>query len=129
MMYDRDNSGNVSVDETMHMLYARYGKDRLEVRAGAGRAAPRRRGHIAAAQEEMRALFGPDLKTQEGDGSLSFTEYLKARGGAPRRRRARACMRWLTRARRAQAVSVNPRGPAAGKAATAAKARKGGARK
>lgn len=38
MMYDRDNSGNVSVDETMHMLYARYGKAKLE--------------------EKMKALFG-----------------------------------------------------------------------
>ena len=30
MMYDKDNSGKVTVDETMHMLYARYGKARLE---------------------------------------------------------------------------------------------------
>jgi len=58
MMYDRDNSGNVSVDETMHMLYARYGKERLE--------------------DEMKALFGEDLRTSDGDGSLSFNEYLKA---------------------------------------------------
>lgn len=58
MMYDRDNSGNVSVDETMHMLYARYGKDRLEI--------------------EMKALFGDNLGNGEGDGSLSFNDYLKA---------------------------------------------------
>lgn len=58
MMYDRDNSGNVSVDETMHMLYARYGKAELET--------------------QMKVLFGEDLRTTDGDGSLSFNEYLKA---------------------------------------------------
>lgn len=60
MMYDRDNSGNVSVDETMHMLYARYGKERLE--------------------QEMKALFGDNLggNGEGGDGSLSFNDYLKA---------------------------------------------------
>ena len=42
----------------MHMLYARYGKDRLE--------------------SQMKALFGEDLKTADGDGELSFEEYLKA---------------------------------------------------
>lgn len=58
MMYDKDGSGKVTVDETMHMLYARYGKDRLE--------------------SQMKALFGEDLKTSDGDGELSFEEYLKA---------------------------------------------------
>lgn len=58
MMYDKDNSGKVTVDETMHMLYARYGKARLE--------------------SQMKALFGEDLKTEDGDGELSFNEYLKA---------------------------------------------------
>ena len=58
MMYDRDGSGQVTVDETMHMLYARYGKKNLE--------------------SQMKALFGEDLKTQDGDGELSFREYLKA---------------------------------------------------
>ena len=58
MMYDKDNSGKVTVDETMHMLYARYGKDKLE--------------------SQMKALFGDDLKTSDGDGELSFGEYLKA---------------------------------------------------
>ena len=58
MMYDKDNSGKVTVDETMHMLYARYGKARLEMK--------------------MKDLFGEDLKTADGDGELSFEEYLKA---------------------------------------------------
>lgn len=30
LMYDRDFCGEVSVDETMHMLFSRYGKARLE---------------------------------------------------------------------------------------------------
>jgi Ca2+-binding EF-hand superfamily protein len=58
MTYDKDNSGAVSVDETMAMLYARYGKDRLE--------------------KQMKSLFGDDLKTADGDGELDFSEYLKA---------------------------------------------------
>lgn len=57
MMYDRSNCGSVTVDETMTMLYARYGKDRLE--------------------SEMKVLFGDDLKA-DGDGSLTFVQYLNA---------------------------------------------------
>lgn len=30
MMYDTRGTGRVSLDQTMHMLYARYGKERLE---------------------------------------------------------------------------------------------------
>jgi Ca2+-binding EF-hand superfamily protein len=30
LMYDKDGSGKVTVDETLHMLYARYGRDKLE---------------------------------------------------------------------------------------------------
>lgn len=56
MMYDVDFSGEVSVDETMHMLYARYGKARLE--------------------REMKALFGDKL--HNGNGTLTFLDYLKA---------------------------------------------------
>lgn len=56
MMYDVDFSGEVSVDETMHMLYARHGKERLEA--------------------EMKALFGDKL--ENGNGTLTFEDYLKA---------------------------------------------------
>eukprot|EP01138_Halocafeteria_seosinensis_P007812 gb/GECG01007982.1/.p1 GENE.gb/GECG01007982.1/~~gb/GECG01007982.1/.p1 ORF type:complete len:252 (+),score=51.08 gb/GECG01007982.1/:1-756(+) len=56
MMYDVDFSGEVSVDETMHMLYARYGRERLE--------------------SEMKALFGDKLNN--GNGTLTFNDYLKA---------------------------------------------------
>ena len=58
MMYDKDNSGQVTIDETMHMLFARYGKKNLE--------------------SQMKILFGDNLQTADGDGELSFNEYLKA---------------------------------------------------
>lgn len=58
LIYDKDGSGQVSVDETMHMLFCRYGKERLN--------------------EKMTELFGADLKTADGDGELSFAEYIKA---------------------------------------------------
>lgn len=57
MMYDKDYSGKVCIDETMTMLYQRYGKHRLH--------------------EELQKLFGEDLKTQDGDSLLTFQEYLK----------------------------------------------------
>jgi Ca2+-binding EF-hand superfamily protein len=57
LMYDKDFSGEVSVDETMQMLFSRYGKERLEA--------------------EMKALFGDSLST-DGDGILTFLDYLKA---------------------------------------------------
>lgn len=36
MMYDKDYSGKVSIDETMTMLFQRYGKDKLESVRGVG---------------------------------------------------------------------------------------------
>jgi hypothetical protein len=58
MIYDQDCSGTVSVDETMEMLYTRYGKTNLE--------------------QKMTELFGADMKSADGDGELSFWEYLDA---------------------------------------------------
>lgn len=55
MVYDKDYSGNVSVDETMMMLYQRYGKARLG--------------------SELEKLFGRNVN---GDGHLNLTQYLKA---------------------------------------------------
>jgi hypothetical protein len=69
-VYDKDFSSFISVDEALHMLYARHGKERLEA--------------------EMQALFG-DVLSAEGTGRLclvaggGFTDALGARfpsGGA-----------------------------------------------
>ena len=57
LMYDKDFTGMVSLDQTMHMLYNRYGKDRLEA--------------------EMKALFGDSI-TSDGNAKLSFLNYLSA---------------------------------------------------
>ena len=56
-VYDKDFSGEITVDEALHMLYARHGKERLEA--------------------EMQALFG-DALSAEGTGRLSFCDYLAA---------------------------------------------------
>ncbi len=59
MMYDKDYSGKVSIDETMTMLYQRYGKEKLE--------------------SQMKLLFGNNTsKSEEGNNELTFAEYLKA---------------------------------------------------
>lgn len=55
MVYDKDNSGTVSIDETMMMLFQRYGKHQLE--------------------QELQKLFGANLN---GDGELKFAEFLEA---------------------------------------------------
>ena len=60
-VYDKDFSSFISVDEALHMLYARHGKERLEA--------------------EMQALFG-DVLSAEGTGRLSFVDYLAAIGKA-----------------------------------------------
>lgn len=56
MMYDTDMSGTVSVDETMTMLYQRYGKKKLET--------------------ELQRLFGNTLQAEDGIGELSFQQYV-----------------------------------------------------
>lgn len=61
MMFDEDNSGAVTVDETMTMIYQRYGKDNLLA--------------------ELTKLFGKERLSGKDVGSstdLSFSEYLKA---------------------------------------------------
>lgn len=61
MMYDKDNSGCVQIDEMMHLFYARYGGRELEL--------------------HMKALFGDDMRSKkmdESSGELSFARYLVA---------------------------------------------------
>lgn len=82
-MYDKDNSGKVSIDETMTMLYQRYGKEHLEtVRPAPGSLAAVPLGHcvltLSSLVQQMKLLFGDDLRTADGDGELTFAEYLKA---------------------------------------------------
>merc|ERR1711871_802876 len=56
MMFDEDNSGKVTADETMQMLLMRYGKDMLETK--------------------LKEMFGEDMKSADGDGELDFGEYI-----------------------------------------------------
>jgi Ca2+-binding EF-hand superfamily protein len=58
MTYDKTFSGSVTVDDTMSMLYARFGRDQLE--------------------PQMRKLFGDNASSADGGGSLTITDYLKA---------------------------------------------------
>lgn len=58
MNFDQDMNGLVSLDETMNMLFARYGRDKLETK--------------------MKELFGDDLRAAEGGGELTFEDYLRA---------------------------------------------------
>jgi Ca2+-binding EF-hand superfamily protein len=58
MTYDKTFSGSVTVDDTMSMLYARFGRDQLE--------------------QQMRKLFGDNASSADGGGSLTITDYLQA---------------------------------------------------
>ncbi len=57
LMYDKAFAGFVTLDQTMHMLYNRYGKDRLETEMKVRRAkrAAARAGAAPRAQPEPRA--------------------------------------------------------------------------
>ncbi|KAG5191530.1 hypothetical protein JKP88DRAFT_251519 [Tribonema minus] len=57
MVYDVNGNGLVSVDETMNMLYARYGRARMEVK--------------------LKELFGEEMReTGTQGGEITFTQYL-----------------------------------------------------
>merc|ERR1712070_1009814 len=58
MTYDKTFSGSVTVDDTMSMLYARFGREQLET--------------------QMRKLFGTQANSADGGGSLTISDYLKA---------------------------------------------------
>mmetsp|Transcript_14825 Transcript_14825/g.27437 ORF Transcript_14825/g.27437 Transcript_14825/m.27437 type:complete len:191 (+) Transcript_14825:49-621(+) len=57
LMYDQDFKGRITVEETLQLLYVRYGMEHLE--------------------SEIRALFGANEKTEDGtEKSITFNEYL-----------------------------------------------------
>lgn len=62
MIYDKDNNGKVSIDETMNMLYSRLGREKME--------------------DAISRLFGGDdgspiVEVGNQGGEIDFTRYLK----------------------------------------------------
>lgn len=59
MIFDQNDNGQVSVDETMNMLYERYGRQRME--------------------RKLRELFGDNMQeTGTQGGEINFHQYLEA---------------------------------------------------
>jgi Ca2+-binding EF-hand superfamily protein len=57
MMFDKNNNRRITVEDTLELIYVRYGMEHLE--------------------KEIQALFGPDEKKVDGtEKSISFSEYL-----------------------------------------------------
>jgi hypothetical protein len=57
LMYDKLFKGRVTVEDTLQILYVRYGRDRLD--------------------DEIKVLFGDNEKTDEGsEKSIEYREYL-----------------------------------------------------
>ena len=57
MTLDDKFKGHITEDDALSVLFARYGRDRLEA--------------------QMNRLFGQHLKSKGGDGKLNFQEYIK----------------------------------------------------
>ena len=58
LMYDKTFRGRVTVEETLQILFVRYGRNRLD--------------------EEIKAIFGEDEKNPDGsDKEIRFGEYVK----------------------------------------------------
>ena len=55
MMYDKDNNKSVTIEETLQILFVRHGRDKLD--------------------KEIEALFGPDEKPTNPDGSEKSINY------------------------------------------------------
>jgi calmodulin len=57
LMYDKDFSGTISVEQTLQILFVRYGREMLD--------------------DEIRAIFGDEDKGPEGqEKRITFTEFL-----------------------------------------------------
>ena len=58
MMFDKTNSGRVTEEDTLELIFVRYGRDTLE--------------------QEVQSLFGNQQHTPDGqEKSISFSEYLE----------------------------------------------------
>ena len=58
MIFDQDENGLVSVDETTNMLYERFGRTKMELK--------------------LKELFGSDMKeTGTQGGEINFPQYLE----------------------------------------------------
>jgi len=58
LMYDKNERRRVTVEDTLQLLFVRYGRDRLD--------------------EEIQAIFGENDKTDEGDEkSIGYHEYIE----------------------------------------------------
>lgn len=59
LIYDHNENGMVSVDETMNMLYARYGRSTMEMK--------------------LKELFGTDMhETGREGGEIPYDKYIEA---------------------------------------------------
>lgn len=59
LIYDHNENGMVSVDETMNMLYARYGRSSMELK--------------------LKELFGADMhETGLEGGEITYTKFIEA---------------------------------------------------
>ena len=57
-MYDKTFKGRVTVEETLQILFVRYGRDRLD--------------------DEIKAIFGDEEKNPDGsDKEIRFGEYVE----------------------------------------------------
>lgn len=57
LMYDKTFKGRVTVEETLQILFVRYGRDRLD--------------------EEIKAIFGEEEKNKDGsDKEITYGEYV-----------------------------------------------------
>ena len=57
IMYDSSHKGHIEEDDCMEILYARYGREKLE--------------------KELIKIFDNNLRAHGGDGTLDLTGYLK----------------------------------------------------